>query len=160
MRPFADGSWVTPASCRWTASCASTAIGAAQDGAHPPKNEELHKTDPLDGFDFSTWCLSLSYFLSIRDQRATFWSPSHGFGLTAESGWAEVTRERVRWLGDKRIVDDLLGLYDEWCSLGRPSLENYEMTFEPHTDRSEEAPADDGLYVDRPLFRQRVTMRH
>ena len=127
-------------------------MALARDG------EEIRQADPLDGFDFPSSWLSFSYFLSIRDERATSWSPSHGFGLTGESGWVEVTREGVRWLGDRGLLGDLLGLYEEWCLLGRPTLDDYEVTFEPHV-RVARNVASDSLRLDRRHFRQLVTVR-
>ncbi len=126
----------------------------------PAEGEEVQEGDAL-GLDFPSSWLSLSYFLSLRDDRATFWSPSRGFGLTSESGWVEVTREGVRWLGDSRIVDDLRGLYEEWCSLGRPALEDYEVTFRLRGDSGDEPPNKKVFDLERVLFLQHVSVhRH
>lgn len=73
-------------------------------GWRPPgAGEEVHIGVDLDRFDASRSLLGLAYYMSIRDRRARFFTPSHGCGRAAEGGWAEVSREGVRWLGDERL---------------------------------------------------------
>ena len=52
----------------------------------PAEDEEVQQAEDLEGFDFANSWLSLTFFLSLRDERATFWSPARGFGLTSETG--------------------------------------------------------------------------
>ena len=128
-------------------------------GWRPPgAGEQVHIGDHLDGFDASRSLLGLAYYMSIRDRRARFFSPSHGCGLTAEGGWVEVDREGIRWLGDRTIVEDLHNLHEEWRSLGEPSLPYYEVWFEPRIICAGESP-DEPLFLDRKLFRQRVVVK-
>ena len=64
----------------------------------------------------------------------------------------EVTREGVRWLGDRRIAEDLTRLYEQWCSLGRPALDDYEVTFHRHGDSSGKLPRNNVFHLDRPAL--------
>lgn len=127
-------------------------------GWRPPgAGEEVHIGDDLDGFDASRSLLGLAYYMSIRDRRARFFTPSHGCGLAAEGGWVEVSREGIRWMGDETIAEDLYNLHEEWRSLGEPSLPDYEVWFEPRICAGERP--DEPLFLDRKLFRQRVIVR-
>ena len=128
-------------------------------GWRPPgAGEQVHIGRDLHGFDASRSLLGLAYYMSIRDRRARFFSPSRGCGLTAEGGWVEVSREGVRWLGDRTIAEDLYNLHEEWHSLGEPSLPDYEVWFEPRIGCADERP-DASLFLDRKRFRQRVVVK-
>ena len=124
----------------------------------PAAGEQVQVGDPLDRFDVSRSLPGLAYFMSIRDRRTRFFSPSRGCGLTAESGWVEVCRDGVRWLGDRAIAETLYNLHEEWRSLGEPSLRDYEVSFEPRVVSANDRPAEQ-LFIDRRIFRQRVVVR-
>lgn len=128
-------------------------------GAHvheEPVWQDFGDGEPIWGGRCTTDQLDLGFYIAVRDRRA-IWGGDH-VGLTeGPAGWVLASAAGIRWLGDRRLRDDLHSLHREWVSLGRPPTSAYQLTFLPPA-QAEHRPSSSSWQVDRRHFVQLTTL--
>ncbi len=121
-----------------------------------PAWEAFGNGEPIWGGRCTTDQLDLGFYVAVRDRRA-IWGGDH-VGLTeGAAGWVLATASGIRWLGDRRLRDDLHSLHRDWTALGRPAVSAYELTFLPHAQGGHH-PRGSSWQVDRRYFVQQTTL--
>jgi protein-L-isoaspartate(D-aspartate) O-methyltransferase len=95
------------------------------------------------------------FFLGLADHRACH--TPHGPGLsTGRDGMAALAPDGIWWWKDESLAREIDRHYRQWDALGRPALEDYQVTFVPVQDGGD-GPAG-GWQIERRFYRELLTL--
>ena len=95
------------------------------------------------------------FFLGLQDRRACH--APQGPALSAgPDGWAALAPDGIWWWKDASLARELDRRYREWDALGRPALEDYQISFRPID--ADGHPPPGGWQIARRFYRELLTL--
>ena len=113
--------------------------------ARPP-DEPMQLTD--DETDFL-------FFLGLQDRRAC-WAPLGPTLSDGPDGWAVLAPDGIRWWKNASLAGELDRHYRDWDAHGRPTMQDYQVSFVPIGREAEPPPG--GWQIERRFYRQLLTL--
>ena len=113
--------------------------------ARPP-DEPMQLTDDESDFLF---------FLGLQDRRAC-WAPLGPTLSDGPDGWAVLAPDGIRWWKNASLAGELDRHYRDWDAHGRPTMQDYQVSFVPIGREAEPPPG--GWQIERRFYRQLLTL--
>jgi protein-L-isoaspartate(D-aspartate) O-methyltransferase len=108
--------------------------------------------EPMDLTDDETDFL---FFLGLEDRRAC-WAPQGPALSEGSGGWAALAPDGIWWWKDASLAGELDRHYRDWDALGRPALEDYQVSFVPVDQAG--GPPPGGWQITRRFYRELLSL--
>lgn len=95
------------------------------------------------------------FYLGLEDRRAC-WAPDGPALSDGPNGWAALAPAGIRWWKDASLARELERRYHDWDARGRPTIQDYEITFWPIDTRRDPPPG--GWQIERRFYRQQLSL--